>query len=251
MGLDERVNYLKMKEKYKNKLKPWYRKWWGIIFIIIITLIIAAIIASAIYVIKQVKEIRTGQSELANTEELAKITAAIDGNGEHYSLGSIDAPVQIMVFSDYACPYCKESMPIIYNLAKKYPSEIRITMRDYPALGSNSINLALAAHCAGEQNNFWQMNDKLFENQDSLLIIDETSIDSELKKIASSINLNQETFASCLDEKKYLYRLNDDFNDAEFLGVSGTPTWFINRYKITGLYAEENFSNLIEGLLVQ
>lgn len=251
MSLDERVNYLKMKEKYKNKLKPWYKKWWGIIFIIIIILLVAAIIASTTYVVKQVKQIRNGQSELTNNQELTKITAAIDGNGEHYSLGPVNAPIQIMVFSDYACPYCKESMSVIYNLAKKYPSEIRITMRDYSALSSNSINLALAAHCAGEQNNFWQMNDKLFENQDKLLTTNANSINSELKKIASSIDLDQETFASCLDEKKYLYRLNDDFNDAEFLGVSGTPTWFINRYKITGLYAEENFSNLIEGLLTQ
>lgn len=124
-------------------------------------------------------------------------------------------------------------------------------MRDYPALRQESVNLALAAHCAGEQNRFWQMHDKLFEKQDELLNLGINNINPYLKNLALELSLNTANFNQCLDEKKYLYRLNDDFADAEFLGVEGTPTWFINRYKITGLYPEENFINLIEGLLVQ
>ena len=251
MSLNERVKYLEMKEKYKKKLRPWYKKWWGVLLILLILLIISLSLSSAIYIVKQVKEIRAGKNiELMETE-MAKITNAIDGNGEHYSLGPITAKVQIMVFSDYSCPYCRESMPLVYSLAEKYPEEIRITMRDYPALRQESVNLALAAHCAGEQNRFWQMHDKLFEKQDELLNLGINNINPYLKNLALELSLNTANFNQCLDEKKYLYRLNDDFADAEFLGVEGTPTWFINRYKITGLYPEENFINLIEGLLVQ
>lgn len=251
MSLDERVNYLKLKEKYKHKLKPWYKKWWGAILIIILTLIGIGIIASSVYFVNEVKRIRSGRLDTASQIELAKITAAIDGSGEHFSLGPISAPIQIMVFFDYSCTFCKETMPTIYSLAKKYPNEVRITMRDYPALRAASINLALAAHCAGEQSNFWQMNDKLFEKQDALLLLDETTINPELENIASELNLDQNKFNDCLSNRKYLYRLNDDFENAEFLAVEGTPTWFINRYKIAGHYPEENFLNLIESLLAK
>lgn len=251
MGIDERVNYLKLKEKYKHKLKPWYKKWWGVLIIIFLTLIAIGIIASSVYFVNEVKRIQSGKLDAASQRELAKITAAIDGNGEHFSLGPISAPLQIMVFFDYSCSFCKETMPTIYSLAKKYPDEVRITMRDYPALRAASINMALAAHCAGEQSNFWQMNDKLFERQDTLLLLDETVIDNELKNIASELDLEENKFNSCLSDRKYLYRLNDDFENAEFLAVEGTPTWFVNRYKITGHYPEENFINLIDGLLAQ
>lgn len=251
MSINERVKYLEMKEKYKKKLRPWYKKWWGLLLILIILLIISACTASAIYIVKQIKEIQTGKNIIIKEAEVAKITAAIDGNGEHYSLGLANAPIQIMIFSDYSCPHCRESMPVVYSLAEKYPDDIRLTIRDYPALRAQSINLALAAHCAGEQNKFWNMNDELFAQQDNLINVDEANIDNSLKEIAKKLNLNTTTFNGCLDEKKYLYRLNDDFADAEFLGIEGTPTWFINRYKITGFYPEDNFINLIEGLLAQ
>ena len=251
MSLNERVKYLEMKEKYKKKLRPWYKKWWGVLLILFILLIITLSVSSAIYIVKQIQEIRNGKNIELMEAETTKITDAIDGNGEHYSLGPITAKIQIMVFSDYSCPYCKESMPLVYSLAEKYPEQIRITMRDYPALRQESVNLALAAHCAGEQNRFWQMHDKLFEKQDELLNLGINNINPYLKNLAPELSLNTANFNQCLDEKKYLYRLNDDFADAEFLGVEGTPTWFINRYKITGLYPEENFINLIEGLLVQ
>lgn len=251
MSIKERVKYLEMKEKYKQKLRPWYKKWWGGLLIFLILLIIAASTASAVYVIKRIKEINAGKSIMMAEEEMNKITAAIDGRGEHYSLGPANAPIQIMFFADYSCPFCQEAVPIIHSLANKYPQEIRITFRDYPALQNNSVDMALAAHCAGEQNRFWQMHDKIYENQSSILSLPTNDLNLSLKSMAQTLNISSEKFNECLDSKKYLYRLNDDFADAEFLGVEGTPTWFINRYKITGLYPEENFVNIIEGLLAQ
>lgn len=251
MGINERVKYLEMKQKYKKKLRPWYKKWWGVFLLFLGILIIIASISSAIYIINKVKEIRENNNMIVFEEEVERITAAIDGHGENYSLGSVNAPIQIMFFADYACPFCKEAVPIIHSLAEKYKDEARITFRDYPALGTDSVDMALAAHCAGEQNRFWPMHDKLFAEQNNLLPLHDASLNSALKQLAKNLNLNSDRFNSCLDSRKYLYRLNDDFADAEFLAVEGTPTWFVNRYKITGLYPEENFVNLIEGLLVQ
>ncbi|NCB20809.1 MAG: hypothetical protein EOM88_02710 [Clostridia bacterium] len=249
MSLEERVNYLKLKEKHKRKLKPWYKKWWGLILIAVFVLIISGLIASGIYLVKEVKRIQAGNLDIETQKELDRITQAIDGTSEHFSLGPINAPIKITAFLDYSCPHCNEAMATIHNLNKKYPTEVRISIRDYPALRMASINQALAAHCAGEQNNFWQMSDSLFENQDILINLNENNIDLELKNIAKGLKLDEAQFEDCLKNKKYLYRLNDDFADAEFLDVKGTPTWFINRYKITGYYPEENFVNLIEGLL--
>lgn len=251
MSLNERVKYLEMKEKYKGKLKPWYQKWWGVILIFIILLIVIASVSSAIYIVNRIKEINSGKNLVIAEEEMTKITAAIDGRGEHYSLGPADAPVQIMFFTDFACPFCKEAAPILHNLAEKYGEDLRITFRDYPALQNSSVDIALAAHCAGEQNLFWDMHDAIYRNQDNLISLQADNLNVALKSVAQKVKVNPERFNQCLDSRKYLYRLNDDFADAEFLGVEGTPTWFINRYKITGLYPEENLVELIDGLLVQ
>jgi protein-disulfide isomerase len=251
MSLKERVKYLEMKEKYKGKLKPWYKKWWGVFLIFIMLLLIAFSVSSAIYIVNRIKEINAGKNLIIAEGEMNKITAAIDGRGEHYSLGPVAAPIQIMYFADYSCPFCKEAVPIIHSLADKYPETVRITFRDYPALQNGSVDMALAAHCAGEQNLFWNMHDAIYENQANITSLQSNDLNLALKSIAKGINVNLARFNECLDTRKYLYRLNDDFADAEFLGVEGTPTWFINRYKITGLYPEENLVNLIEGLLAQ
>lgn len=250
MSIDERIKYLEMKERHKNKLRPWYKKPWGVITIILLLILIAAISASAFYVADKVQEIRNGQGAEQQAAEIQKITAAIDGRGENYSLGPINAKVKIVIFSDYACPYCKQAAPLVRDLAKKYGDQIRITFRDYP-LHDNSVDLALAGNCAGAQNKFWEMHDLLFNNQDTLSSLKDSELNIKLKELASSLGVDSKIFADCLDNKTYLYRLNDDFTDAELLGLSGTPSWFINRYKITGFYPEENFTNIIDGLLAK
>lgn len=250
MSINERVKYLEMKERHKNKLRPWYRKAWGIILILLAIIFIISLSLAVFYTVAQVKAIRNGQGLEQQAEEIKKITAAIDGRGENYSLGPIDAPVKVVIFSDYACPYCEQAAPVVKSLAQKYGDQVRITFRDYP-LHENSVDLALAANCVGVQNKFWDMNDLLFDNQENLTPLQGDKLNARLKSLVKTLNIDNDKFASCLDDKTYLYRLNDDFADAELLGLSGTPTWFINRYKITGFYPEENFIGLIDGLLVQ
>lgn len=250
MGLDERIKYLEMKGRHQKKLQPWYRKGWGIIIIILALIIVGAGIAAATYVTQKVKEIRNNSQNIDQEQEIQKITAAIDGRGENYSLGPVDAKVKIVIFSDYACPYCQQAAPVVRNLVKTYGDKIRITFRDYP-LHTNSIDLALAGNCAGAQGKFWEMHDLLFVRQDILSPLQDEPLKTELKNLALELKLDPAQFNTCLDNKTYLYRLNDDFADAELLGLSGTPSWFVNRYKITGFYPEENFVGIIEGLLAQ
>lgn len=250
MALNDRIKYLEMKERHKKKLLPWFRKGWGIVLIILFLIILASSVMAATYVARQIKDIQKNNSAASQTAEINKITTAIDGKGENYSLGPVDAKVRIVIFSDYACPYCQQAAPVVRNLASKYGDKIRITFRDYP-LHTNSVDLALAGNCAGAQGKFWEMNDRLFENQEDYINIQGAELNTALKSLAKEVKLDSEKFNSCLDEKTYLYRLNDDFADAEILGLSGTPSWFVNRYKITGFYPEENFTSMIDGLLAQ
>lgn len=248
MSLDERIEYLEMKNRHQKKLRPWYKKAWGILVLIIGILVIGFIITGAIYVAREVQNIRTQENADFEAKEIAKITAAIDGRGESYSLGPKDAKVQIVIFSDFACPYCQQAAPIVRSLTEKYKQDIHITFRNY-FFHDNSIGLALAANCAGEQGRFWEMHDIIFERQDSYSSLNDESVKEPMKSLAAELKFDTNKFNTCLDDKKYLYRLNDDFADAEILGLQGTPTWFINRYKITGYYPEENFVNVIEGLI--
>jgi len=250
MSLNERIQYLEMKERHKVKLRPWYKKWWGVLLLTLTALIIVGAISAATYIVKQVKNIRESGNVAAQEEEIKKITTAIDGRGENYSLGPQNAKVKIVIFSDYACPYCQQAAPVVRNLAKKYGDQIRITFRDYP-LHDNSIDIALAGNCAGVQGKFWEMHDLLFDRQTEISSLQSAALNTKLKEVAAEIKLDSEKFNTCLDNKTYLYRLNDDFADAELLGLSGTPSWFVNRYKITGFYPEENFINMIDGLLAQ
>lgn len=250
MSIDERIKYLEMKERHKGKLRPWYKKWWGVTLIIIAIIVLAAAVAAGIYIVKEVKNIRNGNNAAFQEAEIKKITAAIDGRDENYHLGSAEAKVKIVVFSDYACPYCQQSAPVVRDLAKKYGNKIQITVRDYP-LHSNSVALALAGNCAGAQGKFWEMYDSLFTQQDKLSALQGDALTAQLEKLATGLKIDTEKFNSCLTDKTYLYRLNDDFSDAELLGLSGTPTWFVNRYKITGFYPEENFVTMIDGLLAE
>lgn len=250
MSLNERIQYLEMKERHKIKLRPWYKKWWGALLLIFALLIIVGAVSAATYIVNQVKIIREEGNIAAQEEEMNKITAAIDGRGENYSLGPQDAKVKIVIFSDYACPYCQQAAPVVRSIAKKYGDQVRITFRDYP-LHDNSIDIALAGNCAGAQGKFWEMHDLLFERQAEISALQSAALNTKLKEVASEIKLEPEKFNTCLDNRTYLYRLNDDFADAELLGLSGTPSWFVNRYKITGFYPEENFINMIDGLLAQ
>ena len=250
MSLDQRIEYLEMKNRHKKRLRPWYKKTWGIIAIILGIIILSAAIAASIYISKQVKIYQQQNNAINETQETAKITAAIDGRGESFGLGPNDAKVQIVIFSDFACSYCQQAAPILRNLSKKYGDQVHFVFRNYP-LHENSISLALAANCAGEQDKFWDMHDLLFDRQKQLNNFDDNTVKAPLKEIAAEMKLDTAKFDTCLDKQTYLYRLNDDFADAELLGLSGTPTWFINRYKVTGYYPEENFISVIDGLLAQ
>jgi protein-disulfide isomerase len=160
--------------------------------------------------------------------------------------GDANAPVTIIEFSDYECPFCgrhfRDTLPsIISNYVDT--GKVKIVFRDFP-LGFHSFaqKAGEAAECAGEQDKYWEMHDKLFENQNALSV-------SALKKYASEIGLNIGDFNTCLDSGEFEDEIEEDMKDGQDVGVSGTPANFVNGIMISGACPFSTFEDAIEAEL--
>lgn len=139
--------------------------------------------------------------------------------------GKNDAPVTIVEYSDYQCPFCarnyRDVMPTIQS---EYidTGKVRFVMREFPlaSIHKNATNASLAALCAGNQDKYWEMHNLLFENQKQLDV-------ENLKSFASTIGLNTKKFDSCLDDKKTADQLREDMASAAKLGMTGTPGFYV------------------------
>jgi len=156
------------------------------------------------------------------------------------SRGPIDAPVQIVSFTDFQCPFCKRGAEVITQVLQNYPGKVRIIHQDYPLpFHSNAVMAANAAHCAGEQNQFWAYHDLLFANQNAL---DKES----LKKYAAGLTLDTAAFNACLDSARYQKVIDRSLADGRRYGVQGTPGYFINGRPIRGALPYESFREIID-----
>lgn len=163
--------------------------------------------------------------------------------GDAVPRGSPSAPVKIIMFSDYQCPYCSRVEPTIKQIIDTYGGNVVVYFRNFP-LGFHQYaeKAAEAAECAGEQGKFWEMHDKLFENQAALTVDD-------LKKYASDLGLNTDTFNTCLDSGAMASKISKDQSDGAAAGVEGTPTAFINGKAVVGAQPFESFKALIDAEL--
>jgi len=160
--------------------------------------------------------------------------------------GSASAPVTIIEFSDFQCPFCsrfwKDTLPLIEENYIK-TGKAKLVYRDFP-LGFHPQGLpaAEAAECANEQGKFWEMHDKIYANQDSM------SIDS-YKKWAKDLGLDASKFSQCLDSEKYKAEVLKDQSDGQAAGVSGTPTFYINGVQVVGAQPYDAFKQVIDSEL--
>ncbi len=143
--------------------KKWYKKWWVIILFIIATLILIIVIASCFYIANEVKKIKGGglisQQQLFKSQEYTEeMQKAVEGKNNYWT-GAAKPKITIVEFADFSCAYCKNSFTNIREISLKYKKDVKIIFRDYPAY-EYSLDLAMAARCAGEQGLFWLMHDK-------------------------------------------------------------------------------------------
>ncbi|HYY53594.1 MAG TPA: thioredoxin domain-containing protein, partial [Myxococcales bacterium] len=154
--------------------------------------------------------------------------------------GPANAPVTIVEFSDFQCPYCGREYPVIERLMKEYDGKVRLVFRQYPLdFHQQAGKAAEASLCAADQGKFWELHDKMFTHQDKLAVTD-------LKGYAKSLGMDAAKFEKCLDsgEKKTL--VDEDLKAGNAAGVSGTPAFFINGIFINGAQPYEQMKQAVD-----
>jgi protein-disulfide isomerase len=174
------------------------------------------------------------------------------------ALGKPDAPVTLVEFSDYQCPFCRRHVTSTFvELKKDYvdSGKVRYVYRDFPIdqIHPEARKAAEAAHCAGDQGKYWEMHEVLFAKQRQLK-------PEDLKVHAGAIGVDRATFDACLDQGKYAKAVNDDEAAGTSVGVTGTPTFFIGKTgadgtiegtRLVGAQPMAAFRRVIDQLLAQ
>jgi len=176
----------------------------------------------------------------------------IDIEDDDPAIGSPDAPVVLVEFSDFQCPFCRrlwsDSLP---QITEKYTKtgKVRFIYRDFPLSGIHpgAMPAAMSGECAEDQGKFWEMHDKIFQEQSRLgQGTVEFSVD-DLKRWAREIGLEGPAFDSCLDGGKYKAEVEKDYSDGAALGVTGTPHIFVNgKPLIRGALPFEQIDQIIQ-----
>jgi protein-disulfide isomerase len=158
----------------------------------------------------------------------------------HASKGPANAPIVMVEFSDFQCPFCQRANPSVDQVLKTYGDKIRFVYRHYPLPNHPDARPAAeAAACAQEQDKFWPYHDQLFANASKLSAKD-------LKDHAAAAGLDPARFASCVDSHRTKSKVDADIADADAAGVSGTPAFFINGRPLEGAQPFDAFKRIID-----
>jgi protein-disulfide isomerase len=159
--------------------------------------------------------------------------------------GNAKAPVTIVEFSDFQCPFCVRARPTVNRVREVYGDRVRFAFRHYPLdFHPQAQKAGEAAACAGEQGRFWEMHDRLWESQAKLSV-------PELKAHAQALGLDAAGFASCLDSGRHADLVERDLRAGQAYGVSGTPAFFVNGRPLVGAQPFEAFQQLIDDELAR
>lgn len=158
-----------------------------------------------------------------------------------YFIGPADAPITIVEFSDYQCPFCRRWHDQVYEpLLAAYPGKIKLVYRHLPltSIHPDAMSAAEAAMCAGEQGAYWKYHDRLFSS--------ETLGTSTYLQYAEDLGLNMTKFEACLTDHKYQQTIQTDSDFAINLGINSTPTFFINGLAVVGAQPLDVFKQVID-----
>ncbi len=161
--------------------------------------------------------------------------------------GPADAPVTIIEFSDFQCPYCSRGATAVHELKEKYGKKVKIAFKQFPLPMHQDAKLAAEASlCMNEQSaeKFWKFHDIAFKNQNKL---DRESLESYAKQAGGAL----EPFKTCLESKRFAATVQKDIDEGEKVGVKSTPTFFVNGQLINGALPIEAFSEIIDEELEQ
>jgi protein-disulfide isomerase len=155
--------------------------------------------------------------------------------------GPASAPVTIVEFSDFQCPFCSRITPTLDQVVSKYGNKVRLVFRQFPLpMHPNAAKAAEAALCANEQGKFWEMHDAMFKDQGGL------AVDALKTKAAAISGINAANFNSCLDSGKQTPAVQADMKAGNKAGVNGTPAMFVNGRFISGVVSADDISKVID-----
>ena len=155
------------------------------------------------------------------------------------SRGPINAPIVLVEFSDFQCPFCQRATGTLDELFDRYGDQIRFVYKDYPLPSHpQAFKAAEAGNCAHEQGMFWEFHDKMFVSQDALDV-------PSLNTYATELGLDTAAFSTCLDEGRYTQQVQRDLQIGQQYGVSSTPTVFINGRPVMGAAPLDSFDQII------
>ncbi len=164
--------------------------------------------------------------------------------------GSDDAPVTIVEYSDFQCPWCgRFSAEVLPNLAPLIESgQVRFIYKQFPVLGNASVETALVAECAAAQGDFWTMHDWLFANQAQWK--GQPNLVDLLLEQAAALGYNADELSVCIEDEATLKQVEADFLETQPLGFRGTPSFVVNGRTVPGFLPWERFGQLVEASLV-
>ncbi len=158
--------------------------------------------------------------------------------------GDPKAPITIVEFSDFQCPFCKNAEVTLKKVLAKYDGKVKLAFMDFPLreIHNQAQTAAEAARCAGEQGKFWEFHDALFADQSKLK-------EPDLAGHARALGLDEKSFQSCLASGKYKSKIEADLAQGTKVGVAGTPGFFINGIFLSGAQPQAEFEKIIDNQL--
>lgn len=237
--------------------KPWYKTGFGVVFLGFVSLILLVAVVFAGFVSYYSWQLKYGDAEKLvqqfSTEKFTQdpsLSGVNLGNAQEKEIDKYirpfnpvlyfgDKPITIVAFIDFECPFCLESYPVFKSVVSKYEPLVKVVFKHLPLEGLHpgAELSAIAATCADEQDRFWDYYDALFLDSDHIRV--------KLLNFAEQLDLNSQTFVACLDAKKYQKNINQDMMDAVELGLVGTPTYFVDGYKVEGALSLEQWEQII------
>jgi len=168
-------------------------------------------------------ETEQNQEEEQPNEQEKPALAEFTITEDNHIRGNMNAPITIVEFSDFQCPYCDKFHVTMKKVMETYPNKVRWIYKHFPldSLHPLARSTAEASECANDQEKFWEYADKLYENQADI------SADT-IKSFAKEVGLNMTEFNSCIDDGKYKDKVNTDYQEGLSKGVRGTPGNFLN-----------------------
>jgi protein-disulfide isomerase len=159
------------------------------------------------------------------------MTDTTRAGGADHTLGPADAPVTLVEYGDYQCPYCAAARPVLEDLVERAEGKARLVFRHYPLDSVHPLarRAAEAAEAAGAQGAFWELHDRLLTHQDELT-------PKDLGRHAEAVGLDLDRFWEELRRHEHAERIADDVASADASGVAGTPSFFINGRRHEGAY---------------